>query len=124
MKKKLIKTISMVLMAASVFAVTTGFKTIEASAAGMKAPIVSLDNGHDNYTVCGTHRTTDRSKWSEKYKVGTYSSGAVSWITVYERERTVWVHCSDCGKCISKTVEHQRRAYSMGLIPLGDWENV
>ena len=120
MKKKIIKTISMVLMAASVFAVTTGFKTIEASAAVMKAPIVSLDNGHDNYTVCGTHRGEIYGGWSDSYKVGSYSLG-VSWYTTYERKRDVTIYCKDCQRIIGHRTEYQRRTYGLGFIPMEDW---
>ena len=122
MKKKITKTLSLVLIAASMFAVTTGFKTIEVSKTNIQGPLIHVDCGH--HAPCGTYRVTDYDNWSDSYKVGTYSTGAVSWVTVYERKRTVWVHCTECQKLISKTTQRQQKTYALGFIPIEDWHNV
>ena len=120
MKRRLIKTMSMVAMAATMFAVTTGFTTIKAPEAKINAPVVSISNDHSPYTPCGTHRSYIYGEWSDKYYVRSFTMN-FSWYSVYERTRTVYVVCTDCQKVISCYQEYQQRTYALSCIPTGGW---
>ncbi len=124
MKRKLIKALSMVLVSVALFATTTGFKTVGATKPGANLPVVnqSYSNGHNDYSICGTHCTYIYGEWSDKYKVSSYCNN-FAWYTTYERSRYVYKVCTDCQKVISVSKECQRRTYVYG-IPLNDWYNV
>ena len=123
MKRKLINTLSMVTLAATMFAATTGFTTLKAPEVKINAPVVSISNDHAPYTICGTNRSYIYGEWSDKYYVSCRTM-AVTWYSLYERTRTVYVVCSDCHKVISCYQEYQQRTYAMSCIPMGSWSYV
>ena len=115
MKRKLINTLSMITLAATMFTMATGF-TMAPEASEPHVCISCAAATHE----CGRYRESFKQEWSDRYFVGT---GAAR---IYERKRLCGERCPVCGTIFWSTTyyEYQRRLYAGHIIPLTAWQDV